>query len=200
MPTIFGLTGSIATGKSTVSRILCENDIPTVDGDLIARQLVEPGKVCFKQLTCHFGSRIVLDDGSLNRKALGQIIFHDAAAKKELDHIMFPFIKREVNLQIRALCRQGYDIVGFDSALIIESGEADNFRPLIVVHCDPKIQVERLMKRNHFTRDEAVVRISCQLSSKQKLKYADLSIDTSGTIFETTNKIHSLIADLSKWN
>jgi dephospho-CoA kinase len=193
----FGITGSISVGKSNVTRIFRENGIPVVDGDVVARQLMIPGALAYRRIVSHFGRDILASDDSIKRGALGAIVFNNPDAREELNKIMFPLISTEVKFQIKVYHKVS-ELVGFDSALIIESGEADNFRPLIVVHCAQKLQLERLMLRNGLTRDEAMARISSQLPQEKKLKFADFTINTSGSIEHTTERVIDIIQQLKK--
>jgi dephospho-CoA kinase len=191
----FGITGSISVGKSNVTRIFQENNIPVVDGDRIAHKLMVPGSVALQKIVEQFGQDILDKNGSLQRSILGRIIFNDSIKRSQLNEIMFPLISNEVRNQI-SIYHKVSNLVGFDSALIIESGEADNFRPLIVVHCAPAIQIERLMSRNNLTYDEAMARIGSQLSQESKLKFADFTIDTSGSLEQTNELVEKVIQQL----
>lgn len=179
---LFGLTGGIACGKSTITRTFRNNSIPMVDADVVARQVVEPGRLGYRMLSSYFGKDYFFPDGSLDRAKLGATVFADKQAMKALNSIMAPLIDDLSTYQFEAYFKEGYNLVGYDAALLIENGNADNFRPLIVVSCPPELQIERLIKRNNLTGEQAKARIDAQLSLTEKVKLADFVIDTSGTM------------------
>lgn len=191
----FGITGSIACGKSNVTKLFREHDIPVVDADIVSRQVVTPGSEALDKIISAFGKEFLDFDGSLNRTKLGELVFNNPLSKLTLEFIVSPLIKEESKKQINELHKK-YSIVGYDAALLIESGLADKFRPLIVVYCPLDIQVNRLMKRNNLTYDQAMVRINSQFSSKLKIKSADFVIDTSGTFENTETQVLSIIEEL----
>lgn len=178
----FGLTGSIAVGKSTVTKTFRSHNIPMVDADVVARQVVEVGTPGLSQIVDAFGKEYLQDDGTLNRTMLGQLAFSNKEAMDKLNHIMKPLIDDESNSQLKKFHDEGHLIVGFDGALICENGNADKYRPLVVVSCPQDIQLSRLMSRNSLTYNEAMNRIHAQFSSEKKVEMADFVIDTSGSI------------------
>lgn len=192
----FGLTGGIATGKSTINKVFAEYNIPLVDADIIARKVVEPKTEGLYALGKEFGAQYINADGSLNRSKLGDLVFSDSKARKRLDRIMFPLILEESENQIKQLHIDGHNIVGYDSALIIESGLADGFRPLIVVYCTEEQQIDRLMKRNNLSWSKAMNRICSQMPARDKIAYADYTINTGGTKEESANQALEIIKKL----
>lgn len=192
----FGLTGGIACGKSTVTKTFRANNIPMVDADIVARQVVEPGTFGLSRVIRAFGSEYLNADGTLNRTKLGAFVFADRDARARIDKIMAPLITTESQTQIASLHSQGNYIVGYDAALICEMGNSEKFRPLIVVHCPRDTQVERLMSRNNLTRAEAMARIEAQMPLEKKLKLADYKIDTSGTVEESIKQTEIIIHNL----
>ena len=152
----FGLTGGIASGKSTVTKTFRAHGIPMVDADIVARQVVEPGTQGLEAVISAFGSEYRQEDGTLDRTGLGRLIFSDRTARHQIDMIMLPLINQESDRQIQKLHDDGLLIVGYDAALICEMGNAEKFRPLIVVHCPRDTQLARLMSRNSLTQAEAV--------------------------------------------
>lgn len=193
----FGLTGGIASGKSTVTKVFRQYDIPIVDADIIARQVVEPGTEGLKQIVSDFGDEYLTSDGQLNRPKLGKLVFESKIAYIKLMNIMTLLIKSESEYQINKL-HTVYPLVGYDAALIIEMGNAEKYRPLILVSCPKEIQLSRLMSRNNLSKDEALSRINAQLSLDVKTKYADYIIDTSGSIDDSKIQTFSIIQDLRK--
>lgn len=175
-----GLTGSIATGKSFVASVFEELGCHVLDADQTAREVVMPGTPGLKALTEAFGEEILNPDGTLNRKQLGALVFADESQRQRLNHILHPFIiarQDEILNEWEKEDPQGIGIV--DAALMIESGGYRRFDKLIVVHCRPEAQLERLMLRDKLSRDEAQRRIDSQMPQEEKQKFADYLIDTS---------------------
>lgn len=175
-----GLTGSIAVGKSFVLDILRELGARTIDADAVAREVVEPGTAGLKAVVAEFGAEILKPDGSLNRAALGSIIFADEAKRQKLNSILHPFIIARQDGIMRQWEKETPDAIAVvDAALMIESGGYQRFDKLIVVHCQTQVQLERLMKRDNISREEAERRITAQMPQEEKKKHADYLIDTS---------------------
>lgn len=192
----FGLTGGIASGKSTITKTFRANNIPMVDADIVARDVVKPGTYGLDQIIQTFGSEYLESDGTLHRTKLGKLVFSDKEALKKIDEIMLPLINTEANFQIAKLHSEGHYIVGYDAALICEMGNSEKFRPLIVVHCPQDTQIERLMSRNNLTREEALLRINAQMPVAKKIEMANYTIDTSGTIEESIKQTDVVIHNL----
>jgi len=175
-----GLTGSIGVGKSFVTSVFVELGCRVLDADQTAREVVMPGTPGLKALTDAFGEEILNADGTLDRKRLGALIFADQSQRERLNHILHPFIiarQDEILNGWEAEDPNGIGIV--DAALMIESGGYKRFDKLIVVHCRPEVQLERLMLRDKLSRDEALRRINSQMSQEEKQRFADYLIDTS---------------------
>jgi len=175
-----GLTGSIGVGKSFVASIFTELGCHVLDADHTAREVVMPDTPGLEALTKAFGEEILNTDGTLDRKRLGALIFADENQRQRLNHILHPFIIARQDEILREWEREDPKGIGIvDAALMIESGGYKRFDKLIVVHCRPEVQLERLMLRDKLTRDEAQRRIASQMSQEQKQKFADYLIDTS---------------------
>lgn len=175
-----GLTGSIAVGKSFVLDILRELGVRTIDADAVAREVVEPGTAGLKAVIEEFGAEVLNPDGSLNRAALGSIVFADDAKRQKLNSILHPFIiARQDEIMRQWENETPHAIAVIDAALMIESGGYKRLDKLIVVHCQPQIQLERLMKRDNISHEEAERRIKAQMPQEEKKKHADYLIDTS---------------------
>lgn len=188
-----GLTGSIAVGKSFVLEVLRELGARTMDADQIARECVEPGTSGLSAVVGEFGDGVLAADGSLDRMKLGAIIFSDEAKRQRLNSILHPFIIARQDEVMRQWDAETPDAIAVvDAALMIESGGYKRFDKLIVVHCQPEIQLQRLMKRNHLSRAEAALRIKSQMPQEDKMKYADYLIDTSGEFENTRNQVEEL--------
>ena len=193
-----GLTGSIAVGKSFVTSIFSTLGCYTLDADETAREVVLPGSPGLDAVAEEFGPEVLNPDGTLNRKHLGEIIFGDEEKRQKLNHILHPFIITRQDDIMREWERDDPNGIGIiDAALMIESGGYRRFDKLIVVHCRPEVQLERLMLRNSLSRDEAQARIDSQMPQAEKQKYADFLIDTSDgfepTRTRTTEVYNSLL-------
>lgn len=183
-----GLTGSIAVGKTHVVGLLKELGCHVIDADQTARDVVARGTQGLKKVVEEFGQEVLQPDGQLDRARLGAIIFGDKQKRERLNQILHPLIISEQDAQMRAFEEhdpQGIGIV--DAALMIESGGYKRFDKVVVVHCRPEIQIERLMKRNNLSREDAELRIAAQMPQEEKMRHADFLIDTSED-YETTRE------------
>lgn len=189
----FGLTGGIASGKSTVTKTFKAHGIPMVDADIVAREVVKPGTKGLKIIVDTFGEEYLLEDGNMNRPMMAELVFKDKDKLKIMDKIMLPLIREESARQINNFHYCGHSIVGYDAALIVEMGNAKVYDLLIVVHCRLEQQLERLMRRNGLTEAQAMSRINAQSSVAQKLELANYAIDTSGTIEESIAQTEKII-------
>lgn len=183
---VLGVTGNIASGKSTVTGILAELGATVIDSDLVYRELVGAGQPLLKRLEERFGRGIVAPDGSLDRAALGRIVFPDPAALADLDGITHPAVIAEVDRRAAAI---DHGVVVLDAVKLIESGHADACDAVWVVVADPENQVTRLMIRNRLTDEEAWRRVAAQPPLAAKLERADLVIDNNGTIDQTREQV-----------
>jgi dephospho-CoA kinase len=196
-----GLTGSIAVGKSYVLSVFRELGCHTVDADEVAREVIQPCRPAYHDIVREFGQGVLLSDGSINRMALGELVFNDSHKRHRLNAIVHPRIMEEINETIsrtREVEPQGTVIV--DAALIIEAGLQKSFDKLIVVLCTPQTQIERLMHRDHLSREMAQKRIEAQMSSEEKRAYADFEIDTSGSFKHTRQQVEQVYQALRKVN
>lgn len=174
------MTGSIAVGKSFVAGVLAELGCHVLDADRAARDVVEAGTPGLSALVSAFGKDILLGDGTLDRARLGAIVFADESKRQLLNSILHPFIIERQDEQLRQWEMSNPEGIGVvDAALMIESGGYRRFDKIIVVHCRPEIQLERLMARNSLTREEAARRIAAQMPQDEKKRYADYLIETS---------------------
>jgi len=188
-----GLTGSIAVGKSFVLDALRELGARTIDADQVARECVEPGTPGLAGVVREYGEGVLNADGSLDRAKLGAIVFGDEAKREKLNSLLHPFIIARQDEIIQRWEQETPDAIAIiDAALMIESGGYKRFDKLIVVHCQPEIQLQRLMKRNNLSRDEAELRVKSQMPQEEKMKYADYLIDTSGEFENTRTQVEAL--------
>ena len=175
-----GLTGSIAAGKSFVSGVLAELGCRVLDADETAREVVAPGSPALLEVIAKFSDSVIKSDGTLDRVALGALVFADTGKRSILNSILHPYIIAQQDQRLReweALDPDGIAIV--DAALMIESGGYKRFDKLIVVHCRTDVQLERLMSRDNLNLAEAERRIAAQMPQEGKKKFADYLIDTS---------------------
>ncbi|PZM66871.1 dephospho-CoA kinase [Paenibacillus dendritiformis] len=185
-----GLTGGIASGKSTVSRLLVERGALLVDADRIAREIVLPGSPALDQIADRFGADMLLPDGSLDRKRLGNVVFSDAAARKALEEITHPAIRQEMMTQMRRLEEEHpQSLIVVDVPLLYESGLTDRFEEIVVVYVPQAIQLERLMRRDGLSEAEASERLLSQWDIEMKRERADYVIDNSNGIEETRQQV-----------
>lgn len=192
-----GLTGSIAVGKSYVLSVLAELGCVTFDADKIAHLVMEPGRPAYNDVLREFGGVVLAADGSIDRKTLGAIVFPDEVRRKRLNEIVHPRVIEEQNRLLGdAEARDPNGIAVIDAALMIESGGYRRFDKLIVVYCDRETQIKRLMRRAGISREAAEQRIAAQMSSEDKLRYADYRINTEGTFEETRRLVVDVHADL----
>ncbi|MFD1773137.1 dephospho-CoA kinase [Paenibacillus rhizophilus] len=187
---IMGLTGGIASGKSTVSAILAEKGAKVVDADAIAREVMLPGHEVLAAVAKHFGEGILLPDGTLNRSKLGEIVFNDPEALKALNGMTHPAIRRITRERMQALEKEAPErLVIADIPLLFESGQEDMFERILVVYAPREIQLERLMKRNGLTREQAEARLDSQMDIELKRAKADFVINNSGDVADTERQI-----------
>jgi dephospho-CoA kinase len=178
---IFGLTGGIASGKSTVAGRWRAGGLPILDADQLAREVVAPDTDALREIAAAFGNGLVLPNGTLDRRALGRLVFTDEAARRQLNGITHPRITRLMLDRAAALARSGYRLVCYEAALIVESGAEDAFRPLVVVSCPESVQLARVMARG-VSQDEALARLRAQKPNEAKIAVADYVIDGSGSL------------------
>lgn len=175
-----GLTGSIGVGKSFVSGLLAELGCRVLDADETAREVVAPHSPALQDVMAAFGLEILQDDGTLDRAKLGALVFGDATKRATLNSILHPYIIAQQDERLREWERADANAIAVvDAALMIESGGYKRFDKIIVVHCRPDVQLQRVMARNNLTQEEAEKRIGAQLPQEEKKKVADYLIDTS---------------------
>jgi dephospho-CoA kinase len=188
---VIGLTGGIGSGKSTVSRKLKDLGATVIDADQVARDVVKPGTPALREIVQAFGSGILNDDGTLNRKKLGALVFQDPAARAVLNQITHPWIKEAIFGEVEKYRRQpdSNQIVVVEAALLIEVDLHHGLDQIWVVQVDERVQLERLMNRDGITAAEARQRIASQLPQAEKLKFATRVIDNSGSEAETKKQV-----------
>lgn len=193
---IIGLTGSIASGKSTVAEMLAAHHLPIVDADLIARQVVAPGSETLAKIAQAFGADVIAEDGSMDRAKVGAIIFHDEKMRQVLNEIIHPAIRAEMLRQRDEYIANGAKVVIMDIPLLFESKLQHFVEKILVVSVSEDVQLNRLMARNGFTEEEARARIATQMPVREKAQLADAVIQNDGTIEATAKQVDTL---LRKW-
>lgn len=194
---LVGLSGGIASGKSTVVAVLQELGCAIIDADVIARQVVQPHFPAYQQIVHCFGPEILLENGEIDREALGSIIFSQPDKRKLLNSITHPAIVKEMLKQILKYFVLGYRYVILDIPLLFETKTLTRFmKYTVLVYCDPQAQLSRLMQRNGLTQVEAEARISAQMPINQKIKLASHIIDNSGDVATTRKQILKLHTSL----
>lgn len=181
MTLVIGLTGSIASGKSTVSNMFSTLDIPVIDADQLARDVVYPGEEAYKEIVSLFGENILQEDETLDRKKLGAIVFQDEAKRKQLNNIVHPAVRKRMLEQRDALIKNGEKCVVLDIPLLFESKLTSYVHKTLVVYVDSETQLQRLMKRDNFSQEEAMQRIESQIPVKEKAELAHAIIDNNGS-------------------
>ncbi|AMA63539.1 MAG: dephospho-CoA kinase [Kurthia gibsonii] len=192
---IIGLTGSIASGKSTVAKMLEKYRFPIVDADQVARLVVEPGEPALTEIVAAFGEEILLEDGSLNRKKLGDLIFHDPSKRAILNGIIHPAIRKEMLRQRDEWLNNGAEVVIMDIPLLFESKLQHFVEKILVVSLSEEKQLERLMERNQLNEEEARARISSQLPLSVKEEGADAVIYNESTLEKTEQQLNYILKE-----
>ena len=187
MPTPFriGLTGGIACGKSQVLSRFARGGLATLDLDAVAHDVMAPGAAAYRDVVAAFGPNILDSQGSIDRKALGAVVFRDESARERLNAIVHPRVWSEEERRVREWSRAGKAAVVTDAALLVESGLHLRFDRLVVVHCPPEVQVRRLMRRDGIDEESALVRLRAQMPIEDKRRFAHFDLDTSGFLEET---------------
>jgi len=192
-----GLTGNIASGKTNARRVFTELGAHPIDADEIAHDLLAPMGEVYQKVVENFGEGIVDEDGTINRKKLGSIVFGDCEKRQLLNSLVHPAVRAEVQRRITALeSAYAAGVIIIDAALMVETGSYRNYDKLVVVYCEPALQLDRLLRRGGLTLEEAKARITSQMPVEEKLKVADYRVDTSGTFGQTREQIETIYRDL----
>ncbi|KRF54489.1 dephospho-CoA kinase [Bacillus sp. Soil745] len=196
MGQIIGITGGIASGKSTVSLYLQELGFTIVDADLASRAVVEPGEEAYHQVVKAFGEDILLTDGNIDRVKLGSIIFNDQEKRLLLNGIVHPAVRNWMRLKTEAALSSGEETVFMDIPLLFESKLTFMVDKTLLIYVDEQVQLKRLMNRNGLSETEALARINSQMPLADKKALADAVIDNNGDINETKRQVKAV---LSEW-
>ncbi|MGE7611581.1 dephospho-CoA kinase [Paenibacillus sp. NPDC101420] len=187
---IIGLTGGIASGKSTVSALLVSKGARLVDADVIAREVMLPGHEVLAAAVKQFGSEILSPDGTLNRGKLGDIVFQDPAALQALNNLTHPAIRREIKERMNSMEEEDpKKLTIVDIPLLFESGLENMFHEILVVYVPREVQIARLMERNGLSLEQAEARLNAQMDIETKRNKADYIIDNSGELAHTEQQV-----------
>jgi dephospho-CoA kinase len=194
---VVALTGGLATGKSVVARVLSEKGCFVQKADHLAHQLMAPEGEIWSGLVSHFGRNILKEDSTIDRKKLGEIVFKQPEEREFLNHLTHPKILEKVKKTVAQLEQSGgYEIYITEAALVVEAGYYDFYDRIILTHCQPEIQIERLCQRDGISREKALERIKSQMPNEEKIPFADYLIDTSGTLAETIEQAEQVYFSL----
>ena len=192
-----GLTGNIAVGKSSVAARFAELGAAVIDADHVSRELMSPGKPVYFRVAEAFGQDILCCDGTIDRRKLGSVVFISKEKRRLLEGIVHPLIRDAITGKIAESMKTS-TIVIVEAALMIETGGYKEYDRLIVVSCPPAVQLARLTSRDGLTEIDALARISAQMPSDVKIRFADHVIDTSGTLMSTTEQTDAVYRKLLK--
>jgi dephospho-CoA kinase len=194
-----GLTGGIATGKSTVAEVFQEGGAFVLDADTLGHALMEPGTEAHREIRAAFGDQVLAGDGRIDRKKLGARVFSDESARNRLNAILHPRILAEVERRVREFARLSPGgIAVIQAALVVEAGVRARFDRIVVTHCTPEIQMRRLKDRDGISGEEANRRILSQAPPRERLDAADCVIDTSGSLAETRRRAREVFDALKR--
>ncbi|ALX48333.1 dephospho-CoA kinase [Lentibacillus amyloliquefaciens] len=193
MTHVIGLTGSIASGKSTVSLMFDDFNIPVIDADKISREVVMPGEKAYEQIVETFGEGVLYDDKSLDRKKLGAIVFENEEKRQQLNNIVHPAVREKMIERRDAFAASGEKSVVLDIPLLFESKLTHFVDKTVVVYVDEGVQLERLMERDGYSEEEAYQRINAQMPVKEKAALADAVIDNNDSKHDSCRQLESLL-------
>lgn len=182
---VIGLTGGIATGKSSVANFFAERGVPVIDADQLAREAVLPGTPALQEIIDIFGHDILSVDGTLDRKALGLLVFSDTSKRHQLENVLHPAIRKLAEERIAAAAATGHNHLIYMAPLLIEAGATDRVDDIWVVTTRPEIQLKRLMERDRISREQAERIIASQMPLAEKVRYGSVVIDNSKSEAET---------------
>lgn len=193
---VFGLSGGIGCGKSTVAASWLARGLPVIDADLLAREVVAIGSDGLADVVKTFGDAILAADGSLDRKALAAEVFENDDARRQLNAITHPRIQMLTAQRIGELDAAGEPLVCYDAALLVESGAIEMMRPAVIVAVPRELQIERTVTRDGCTRAEVEARIDSQMPIEEKVKVADYLVDNSGSLDEVQGLADEVLREI----
>ena len=197
MTYLLGLTGGIASGKSTISQFFKSKHIPVIDADIVAREVVEPNTTGLNQIVAHFGEEILLSNGKLNRKKLGSIIFEDEKKREQLNTILSKEIRQNILEKVTYFQSRKAPLIVLDIPLLYEGAYDEMVDSVMVCYVPKQVQLTRLMSRDHLSKADALNRINSQMDLEEKKRLADVVIDNSGSIEETLKQVDNWLTHFS---
>lgn len=196
MTLVLGLTGGIATGKSTADKFFEEKNIPIMDCDEIAHNIMNVNKPAWKDIKEVFGEKYLNEDQTINRKKLGKLVFNDPTKMKILNEITHPRIFQEMESQIAQYKSEGYSLIIVDAPVLFESHSEKYYDKTLVISLPQDLQIKRLMARNNLTKEEALSRINSQMSLKEKEARATYVIENTGSVEDLYKKLNELLTKI----
>jgi len=190
---LVGLTGGIASGKSTVAKILEQLGAAVINADALSREVVEPGKDAWKEIIDAFGAGVLQPDQSLDRQKLRTVIFNDSDGRKKLEAIIHPRVRALAEEKIREHAVAGYSIIVYEVPLLFEGNLHEWLRPVILVACDVDTQRARLQERDRLTQTEAQKHIDAQMSLTEKRRLADYVIENDGSLADLEQQVRAVV-------
>jgi dephospho-CoA kinase len=196
---IVGLTGGIASGKSTIADMFKKEGAYIIDIDMISRDVVKPGKPAWQDVVHIFGKEVLNEDQTLNRKKVGDIVFSDAEKRKKLEEIIHPKITAETLMKINEIAKKDNQaIVIIDIPLLIETDKQDTVNKVVLVYTSPQGQIERLVKRDGLSLEDAHKRLTSQMPIENKKKYAHYIINNEEPLKEVQKRVKEIFRELKK--
>jgi dephospho-CoA kinase len=193
-----GLTGGIATGKSSVGAEFEKLGIPAIDADIVARDAVAPGTPALAAIVARFGKDTLDKQGALDRRHLGSIVFADEAARRDLERIVHPAVKAAIDRWLQSMARDGHKLAVAVIPLLYETGRERDFDVVITTACSADEQLRRVMSRDSLNETQARQRIAAQLSTEEKVRRADYAIWTDGTFENTRRQVVETLEQLAR--
>ncbi|UDI78060.1 dephospho-CoA kinase [Staphylococcus taiwanensis] len=194
MPKVIGLTGGIATGKSTVSELLTAFGFKVVDADIAARKAVEKGSKGLEQVKAQFGEEAITQDGEMDRKYMGELVFNHPEKRLELNEIVHPIVREIMESEKQMYLNEGYNVI-MDIPLLFENDLQDTVDEVWLVYTSESIQIDRLMERNDLSIEDAKARVYSQISIDKKSRMADHVIDNLGDKLELKQNLEKLLVE-----
>lgn len=195
MEQVIGITGGIASGKSSISQYIKELGFTVIDADLASRAVVEPGQEAYTEIISVFGEELLLPDQSIDRAKLGAIIFHEEEKRLLLNRIVHPAVRKWMIAQKESAFQNGQRTVFMDIPLLFESKLTHMVDKTILIYVDADIQVARLMKRNQLSEDDAMARINSQMPLAEKIALADATVDNNGPLEATKLQTRNILKE-----
>jgi dephospho-CoA kinase len=193
---VVGLTGGIASGKSTVRCLFQQLGVPVICADELAHEAVKPGAPALEEIRREFGDGTIDEEGELDRAAMARLVFHDAALRKKLESIIHPRVSEEKDSRLEEFRCQGHAVVVVDVPLLYESGWQKAFDLVIVVHVPRNVQEQRLVDRDGMTHEDARARLDAQMPIEEKTARADKIVDNTGSLQRTREQVESILNEL----